>query len=217
MAQRGSWPKSFAPLTGEQERIRDDFMRHWHEVLPRRYGAIERFNHGFPASTASPGVRTLEIGAGLGEHLRHETVEAGSYVAMELREEMGAAIRRQHPNVEVIVGDCQQRLPFPDASFDRVLAIHVLEHLTNLPPALDEVRRVLRPDGQFLVAIRAKVGLQHPVNFVKGRRQVGEMFEHVDREHRSKLASANGRSGNDQHSLDVRVLPAAASIRRCKL
>jgi SAM-dependent methyltransferase len=161
MGQRGAWPKTFAPLTAEQERIRDDFMRHWHEVLPRRYGAIERFNHGFPAATAFPGIRTLEIGAGLGEHLHHETVEPGSYVAMELREEMGAAIRREHPGVEVVVGDCQRRLPFDDASFDRVLAIHVLEHLTDLPPALDEAERVLRPGGQFVVVIPCEGGMAY--------------------------------------------------------
>jgi SAM-dependent methyltransferase len=161
MPQRGSWPKTFAPLTSEQERIRDDFMRHWHEVLPRRYGAIERFNHGFPATTAAGGIRTLEIGAGLGEHLRHESVEPGSYVAMELREEMGAAIRREYPGVEVVVGDCQRRLPFDDASFDRVLAIHVLEHLTDLPRALDEVARVLNPGGQFVVVIPCEGGLAY--------------------------------------------------------
>ncbi len=161
MVQRGSWPKTFPPLTAEQERIRDDFMRHWHEVLPRRYGAIERFNHGFPATTAAAGIRTLEIGAGLGEHLHHETPEPGSYVAMELREEMGAAIRREHPGVEVVIGDCQQRLPFADDEFDRVLAIHVLEHLTDLPPALDEVERVLRPDGHFVVVIPCEGGLAY--------------------------------------------------------
>jgi SAM-dependent methyltransferase len=161
MAQHGAWPKTFPPLTAEQERIREDFMRHWHELLPRRYGAIERFNHGFPATTAAPGIRTLEIGAGLGEHLHHEKVEPGSYVAMELREEMGAAIRRDHPGAEVVIGDCQQRLPFGDASFDRVVAIHVLEHLTDLPSALDEVERILRPRGYFVVVIPCEGGLAY--------------------------------------------------------
>ena len=58
------WPKQLPVLTDEQERVRDDFMAYWHEVLPNRYGVIERFNHGWPAKTARPGERTLEIGAG---------------------------------------------------------------------------------------------------------------------------------------------------------
>ena len=29
------WPKTFPPLTPEQKRISDDFMKYWHEVLPK--------------------------------------------------------------------------------------------------------------------------------------------------------------------------------------
>jgi SAM-dependent methyltransferase len=147
-------------LTAEQERVRDDFMRHWHEVLPNRYGVIERFNHGWPAKTARPGERTLEIGAGLGEHLNAEPEFAlRDYVACELRPEMAAKIR--HPGVEVLVADCQQRLPFEDSSFDRALAIHVLEHLPNLPAAVAEIRRLLKPSGRFVVVIPCEGGLAY--------------------------------------------------------
>ena len=125
-------------------------MTYWHEVLPRRYGAIERFNHGWPAKTARRGERTLEIGSGLGEHLNAEPEFArADYVASELRPEMAAILRERHPAVEVVVADCQRPIPFPDASFDRVLAIHVLEHLPDLPAALAEIRRVLKPDGRL--------------------------------------------------------------------
>ena len=61
--------------------------------------------------------------------------------------------------------DCQSSSPtvssdFPgkDDSFDRVLAIHLLEHLYNLPVALDEVARVLRPGGVFSVVIPCEGG-----------------------------------------------------------
>src|SRR6202008_4281462 len=44
------WPKVLPELTPEQVRVRDDFMAHWHEVLANRYGAIERFIPGWPAT-----------------------------------------------------------------------------------------------------------------------------------------------------------------------
>jgi SAM-dependent methyltransferase len=156
------WPKRVPELTAEQQRIRDDFMRYWQEVLPRRYGAIERFNHGWPAATARRGERTLELGAGLGEHLDSEPDFAKEdYVAVELRAEMAESIRRRDGRVEVLVADCQRRLPFEDNSFDRILAIHVLEHLPDLPSALREVARLLRPAGRFVVVIPCEGGFAY--------------------------------------------------------
>jgi SAM-dependent methyltransferase len=158
------WPKRLPPLTAEQERIRDDFMAHWHEVLPRRYSAIERFNHGYPISRlphVARRLRTLEIGAGLGAHLAFEDLAAQDYFAVELRSDMAARLEQRFPACRVVKGDCQERLPFSDAGFDRVLAIHVLEHLPNLPAALREIRRVLRPDGQLCVVIPCEGGLAY--------------------------------------------------------
>src|SRR5690606_34800846 len=38
-------------------------------------------------------------------------------------------------------------MPYPDASFDMIIANHVLEHVRNDRQALDEIVRVLRPGG----------------------------------------------------------------------
>ncbi|BCL79674.1 transcriptional regulator [Ktedonobacteria bacterium brp13] len=42
-----------------------------------------------------------------------------------------------------------QILPFADASFDAVIANHMLYHIPDLPRALGEIRRVLKPSGHF--------------------------------------------------------------------
>ncbi|MFA5058798.1 MAG: methyltransferase domain-containing protein [Opitutaceae bacterium] len=133
-------------------------MKLWHEVLPRRFGIVEKFNHSFPVKFCSTGFRTtLEIGAGLGEHLRYETLtpeQEENYYALELRENMAAEIRKNFPRVQAIVGDCQSRLDFPDGFFDRVIAVHVLEHLPNLPAAIREAHRLVNKEtGRFLVVI----------------------------------------------------------------
>jgi len=154
------WPKKLAPLTEEQERIRIDFMQYWHEVLPRRYGLVEKFNHGYPASRQRPGT-TVEIGAGLGEHIQYECLADKEYIAVEILPEMAAEISRRYNEVTTIVGDCQARLPFDDASVDRVLAIHVLEHLPNLPSTVAEVHRILRPGGCFQVCIPCEGGMAY--------------------------------------------------------
>lgn len=158
MPTAGKWPKVLPPLTPEQQRISNEFMQLWHEVLPRRYGIIEKFNHQFPVRHSRPGFRTtLEIGAGLGEHLHHEVLtpeQEENYYANEYRENMAAGIRRAFPRVQTVVGDCQQRLNFADGFFDRVIAVHVLEHLPNLPATIRESYRLVNKDrGRFLVVI----------------------------------------------------------------
>ena len=161
----GPWPKTFPPLTAEQERIRDDFMRHWHEVLPRRYGVVERFSHGYVVDHAPPGfARTLEVGAGLGEHLDYERLTAAqraAYVALELRPNMASEITRRHPEVRALVGDVQDRLDVPDGTFDRVVAVHVLEHLPDLPRAVAELHRVCAPGGVLQAVIPCEGGLAY--------------------------------------------------------
>src|SRR3954470_6214131 len=47
-----AWPKTFPSLTTEQKRISDEFMKHWHEVLPRKFGIIDKFNHGYAVTHA---------------------------------------------------------------------------------------------------------------------------------------------------------------------
>lgn len=162
----GKWPKTFPPLSEEQKRISDDFMKAWHEVLPQKYGVIEKFNHGYPVWHAPAAFeRTLEIGAGLGEHIEYETLtveQRKNYYALELRENMSAEISRRYPDIHSITGDCQQRLDFADGFFDRVLAIHVLEHLPNLPLAIREAYRLCNKErGVFQVVIPCEGSLAY--------------------------------------------------------
>jgi len=45
-----------------------------------------------------------------------------------------------------------QQLPYGDDSFDVVFANHMLYHVTDVPQALSEIRRVLRPGGRLYAA-----------------------------------------------------------------
>jgi SAM-dependent methyltransferase len=162
------WPKVLPTLTPEQQQRSDAFMKLWHVELAGRprYGLIEKFNHGFPVKHSPPGFKTsLEIGAGLGEHLEYEKLtpeQERGYHCNEYRENMAAEIRRRFPNVATVVGDCQKRMDFPDGFFDRYLAIHVLEHLPDLPGAVREAWRLLNKEtGRMLVVIPTEGSLAY--------------------------------------------------------
>lgn len=63
-----------------------------------------------------------------------------------------AAIRLGLAPGDVDVVADEDRLPFADASFDLVVAAGGLASVSDLPGALVQVRRVLRPDGLFVAA-----------------------------------------------------------------
>jgi ubiquinone/menaquinone biosynthesis C-methylase UbiE len=99
--------------------------------------------------------RVLEIGAGTGANLPHypdgldELVVTEPDTAMLKRLRRRAAERGREASV---VQASAQALPFNDASFDTVVATVVLCSVPSQAEALREVRRVLRPGGQFLFA-----------------------------------------------------------------
>lgn len=159
MIQSTAWPKQRPELTCRQKEILEDWYAYWLPLLANRYSGIVRFNHGYPLRTSGLQGRTLDIGAGDGEHLRYEGLDTRKYFALELREALANTLRTTFPQVNVIVGDCQDRIDVPDQFFERIIAIHVLEHLTNLPKALDEVARILAPNGRFSVVIPCEGGL----------------------------------------------------------
>ncbi len=188
------WPKVFPELNEEQKWIRDDFVKYLYTIFPKKFSFLERFNNNYiiknrPATFT----KSLEIGAGLGEHIFHENlsgIQRKNYIALELRENMAEGIRSNHPDIQVWVGDCQDQIPASDGEFDRVIASHVLEHLPNLPRAIKEIYRVCnKQTAIFSVVIPCEGGLSHSMGrkvsvqrlFEKKYRQPYKWF--IEREH----------------------------------
>jgi len=160
----GKWPKRPPSLTEEQARQRHDFLKKWHEVLPRKYSVIEKFNQECPIilkTGVRPGIKTLEIGAGLGEHISREDLEIQHYTALEIRKDFAEIIRKKFPKVSVLNEDIEKQTSLASKSFDRIIAIHILEHLRQLPLALAEIKRILAKDGFFNVVIPCEGGLAY--------------------------------------------------------
>jgi SAM-dependent methyltransferase len=69
-------------------------------------------------------------------------------------------------------------LPFPDGSVDAVTSFHCFEHLHHSPRRLmEEVRRILRPGGRFVVGTPNAVNLRKRVAVLFGRTNLGTLQE----------------------------------------
>lgn len=100
--------------------------------------------------------RVLEIGTGTGLNLAHfppavthlVLSEPDEFMRVKLQVKLDAGAGPQAAEViDATAGD----LPYPDTSFDTVVATMVLCTVPEPPVALAELRRVLRPDGRLLV------------------------------------------------------------------
>jgi len=100
---------------------------------------------------AEPGVDVLDVGCGAGNSYAPELARrTGSYVGVDVSENAVAQARRAGLDARAI--DDAASLPFPDASFDLVICIEVLEHLLSPDGAAAEIRRVLRPGGRLVAS-----------------------------------------------------------------
>lgn len=108
------------------------------------------------ALSARLGERIIDIGCGPGfycEELAETVGDAGAVLGVDPSAEMLAFARRRcegRANVELRQGDAG-RLPAEDQSFDAAICVQVLEYAPDIPRALAEMRRVLRPDGRAVI------------------------------------------------------------------
>jgi ubiquinone/menaquinone biosynthesis C-methylase UbiE len=97
--------------------------------------------------------RVLEIGSGTGVNFPLY-IEAKSVMAIEPSQYMleisVSKIREATVPIEVIQAGAEQ-LPFPDHSFDCVVATLVFCTIPDRDKAMNEIKRVCKPDGQILL------------------------------------------------------------------
>jgi demethylmenaquinone methyltransferase/2-methoxy-6-polyprenyl-1,4-benzoquinol methylase len=104
-----------------------------------------------------PGQRVLDIAGGTGDlalAFAKRVGPTGQVVHTDINETMLRTGRDRLIDAGVVLPTvvCDaERLPFPDASFDRVSVAFGLRNMTHKSDALKEMARVLRPGGKLLV------------------------------------------------------------------
>jgi O-antigen biosynthesis protein len=115
----------------------------WHEHFAR---------YAFAARLCR-GRRVLDMGCGTGYGATELAAAARTVIGVDIAPEVAAGAQRMYArsNVQFIPASATQ-LPFSDESFDLIVAFEVIEHLADWRELLREARRLLGPDGQFIVS-----------------------------------------------------------------
>ena len=105
---------------------------------------------------AKPGMRVLDLACGpgtLSRRLARDISPGGELVGVDLAPGMIELARAAGiPNSRFEVMDIEQ-LSFPDETFDAAVCGHGLQFVPQLPVALHEARRVLRPRARFAASV----------------------------------------------------------------
>lgn len=167
--------------------LNERLFAYWYPVvagLSERAGQNETRRDLVGQATGS----TLEIGAGNGYNLPHYLSSVTRLVVTEPSVPMLVQLRRRLEGAPPPVGDWAlvgasgEDLPFPDASFDTVVATFVHCTIPRPAAALAEIARVLRPGGRYLF-------LEH-VRAAEGS-ALGALQDLVERPHRYVAAGCH--------------------------
>jgi phosphatidylethanolamine/phosphatidyl-N-methylethanolamine N-methyltransferase len=145
----------------------------WAPVYDLVFGAL--FDRGRRAAIAAAeqvGGRILEVGVGTGISLPGYSSQ-NRIIGIDLSEAMLRKAQRRVAdlsltNVEKLEVMDAEHLLFTDASFDVVVANHVISTVPNPEAALDECARMLRPGGEIILLSRigADAGVRHLIELV---------------------------------------------------
>lgn len=144
----------------------------WDQIPPDAVPEHFELRRDFLLGAVRPGERVLDLGCGAGEFSEALHRSGCAPVAVDVAEEPLRRARLRVSGLEARLWRDGAALPLGDASVDVVWAGEVIEHVPDLHPWLNEVRRVLRPGG-LLVTTTPHVSRLRLLN----RRSFEEMFD----------------------------------------
>jgi arsenite methyltransferase len=134
----------------------DDKIVEQLEVIYRSRDVLRRRKLVYEALGAKPGDRILDAGCGPGFYTRElldQVGPEGSVTGIDRSPQMLAVARGRSEgfgNVAFEEGDATA-LPVDSGRFDRALSVQVLEYVRDVPAALAEMHRALRPGGRVVI------------------------------------------------------------------
>lgn len=152
--------------TAELERIAKNY--HLNQDVPDKFieDLCQEYCCKWLGSLISPTDRVIELGYGEGITLEHLENRAAQYTVVEGAPSLVNLINQKHPNVTVIQSLFEAYTP--TEGFDKLLALHVFEHVDD-PVALGRhLRTWLKPDGEILVIVPNKTSIHRRLAVLMG-------------------------------------------------
>ena len=137
------------------------------------------------------GLRVLDVAGGDGYWAGQTRKHGARAVALDLAATKLSRGRQLSVPPALVRGDAL-RLPFADASFDRVMSICAIEHFDDGEKALDEMARVLAPGGELVMSADALTLAEHWPNLYRAHCERYSVQRTYSRDELAGLLAARG-------------------------
>jgi len=155
-----------AARTQELERIAQTY--HLNDEVPDKFieDACQEYCCDWLASLVSPEDVVIELGAGEGVTLARLAPLPRQYVVVEGAPSLAARVRGDFPGVEVVEALFEDHEP--ETPCDKLLALHVFEHVDDPVPLAAHLRSWVRPGGEIVVVVPNKRSLHRRLAVLMG-------------------------------------------------
>jgi len=175
-------------------------MEHGHRPVGEQ--AIARMRVG-------PNSRVLDVGCGSGwaTRLLADYAFTGRVTGIDISDEMVQLARessKSHRNVEFEVASAEQ-LPFETNEFTHAFSMESLYYYRNIPKALTEIHRVLKPGGLFVAVVDLYWENEATHQWIDTLKVPVELLSADD--YRSLFIDAGFENISDERILDPRPVP----------
>jgi len=150
-----------------------EYREHWEGLHQARQDALER--HIISGMLPAEGRRIIDLGCGYGrlapiylDRFDQAVLYDGSLALLR-------DARHTFGDRAVYVAGDMASLPFRVSSFECVMTIRVLQHLRELPSALEGIRRIMAKDGSVVFSYYNKRNAHRILHYFKARK-VGDPF-----------------------------------------
>jgi len=145
------------------------------------------------------GLQVLEIGSGSGAHSALFKSRGASVTSVDITLDRALATARKLALVGAGQGRAYQadgeNLPFRDAIFDIVYSNGVLHHSEDTQRCIDEVYRVLKPNGRAVMMLYSRHSATYWLNVVPRALVSGEMFRWPEAQWIGRLTEGTPKFG----------------------
>lgn len=150
-----------------------------------------------------------DIGCGMGLMLDRLS-KYGKVFGLDMEPSAVAHCREAVPAATVEIGRLPDQIPFPDQSFDVVVASDVLEHVKDDVDAARCIANLLRPDGNAIVTVPAHMSLWSHND------ELNCHFRRYERDGLVSVLTAGGLVVRHISFYNSRLLPAVRAVRALK-